>query len=378
MREPASTRWSAMRTKPYRFIVSTLALPVCAWSLSIPIARAQSAPRSHVILPPATAGTPLSAQIHAEAAYLAARGDLLESAAIARKINAQAVALEIQNSVEYVDAYFRRRELNRQWRAKEEPTYLEKEQYRQQVRRRRLEGQFQDVLKSDLTSQLNWLLVELSGPSLAYDLVGGKASLADSELNPKLDLEIVKHVWVSDGGPKGSRLVFALSDPKVLQTPWPAVLRHSRFDDPRRRFEAARDTLAGELRGGQEVNQASVDRVLKCIDDLMVTCENSYPPEVRKNPADFLDYNSGKRYLRSLLAQVHRFAETNDASILEGKLRFQGDRLLDLVQCLDRDGLVFAPPQPGGERAYRSLLGDMRNVWLLVARDELPSNTSSR
>ena len=69
-------------------------------------------------------------QIEAEAQYVAAYGDMVESVAIARKINAQAVALEIQNSIDYVDAYFKRRELNRQWRAKENPNYLESEKHR--------------------------------------------------------------------------------------------------------------------------------------------------------------------------------------------------------------------------------------------------------
>ncbi len=136
--------------------------------------------REHVLLPVAVAGTPLSAQIQAEAAYLVARGDLAESAAIARKIHADAFAKEIQNSIGYVDAYFRRRALNRQWRAKENPNQLEREQHLQEVRKRRIEHQFQDALKGDLTGQLNWLLVELSGPTLALHYVAGRVSVADS------------------------------------------------------------------------------------------------------------------------------------------------------------------------------------------------------
>ena len=58
---------------------------------------------------------------------MAAYGDMVESVAMARRINAQAVALEIQNSVAYVDAYFKRREINRDRRAKEDPNYMERE-----------------------------------------------------------------------------------------------------------------------------------------------------------------------------------------------------------------------------------------------------------
>lgn len=120
------------------------------------------APNQHIFLPPAAGATPLSVQIQSEAYYVAAYGDMLESAATARKINADAVAQEIQNSVAYVDAYFKRRELNREWRAKEDPNYLEREKHRQEVLKRRVEEQYQDILKGDVTGPLNWLLRELT------------------------------------------------------------------------------------------------------------------------------------------------------------------------------------------------------------------------
>ena len=87
---------------------------------------------------------------------------------MARKINAEAVALEIQNSVDYVDAYFKRREINREARAKENPNYLEREKHRQAVLERRVEEQYQDLLRGNVTDPLNWLLRELSSPVVAY------------------------------------------------------------------------------------------------------------------------------------------------------------------------------------------------------------------
>ena len=66
--------------------------------LALASAAAQSQdqrPRPHAILPPSPVGTALSAQIEAEAKYLVARGDLMESAAIARKIHAEEFAKEL-------------------------------------------------------------------------------------------------------------------------------------------------------------------------------------------------------------------------------------------------------------------------------------------
>ncbi len=118
-----------MRIQRFLFAFAVL-LPACT-----PLSAQDTEAHQHVYLPPAIGGTPLSFQIQAEAQYLTARGDLMESVAIARKVNAEAVAKEIQNSIEYVDAYFRRRELNRQWRAKENPNHLQREENLQKVRR---------------------------------------------------------------------------------------------------------------------------------------------------------------------------------------------------------------------------------------------------
>ena len=48
-------------------------------------------PQGQIYLPPAFGGTPASFQIEAQAKYVAAYGAYQESAAIARKINAEAV-----------------------------------------------------------------------------------------------------------------------------------------------------------------------------------------------------------------------------------------------------------------------------------------------
>ena len=87
-------------------------------------ARGQTQRPDHIFLPRAAGATPLSTVIEAQAKYVAAHGDFLESVATARKIHAEAFALEIENSVRYVDAYFERREKNREWAAKRKRTII--------------------------------------------------------------------------------------------------------------------------------------------------------------------------------------------------------------------------------------------------------------
>ena len=152
-------------------------LCMALWTADFAWAQSDQA-HQHIFLPPVSGGTPLSFQIQSEAAYVAAYGDMMESAAIARKVNAQAVALEIQNSVAYVDAYFKRRDLNRQWRSKEDPNYLEREKRHQEVFKRRVEEQYQDVQRGDVTKTLNWLLRELADPVVAYQYLPANQTCA--------------------------------------------------------------------------------------------------------------------------------------------------------------------------------------------------------
>lgn len=105
---------------------------------------------------------------------------------------------------------------------------------------------------------------------------------------------------------------------------------------------------------------------------MLVTLEQVYPPDQRKEFPVFMAYNSGRRYLRSLAAQTHRVAETSDKSLLDGTLQFGGGHVVDLIQFMDRAGLVFARPQTGDKRVYQSLLGDMRGIWLALGKDEGP------
>ena len=173
-----------------------------------PAAAQTQPPRPHIDLPPAVAGTPLSFQIQAEAEYVAARGDMEESMAMARKIHAEAVVLEIQNSIDYVDAHFRRREINRQWRAKRLRTSPERREEYHRRRRQQFETRFQDVLRGDVTAALNWLLAEVSRPALAYQYISDYAPTVSSPWKGEIPPDATAQIWFSDSGSGHDGLVF--------------------------------------------------------------------------------------------------------------------------------------------------------------------------
>jgi hypothetical protein len=331
-----------------------------------------------VLVPRATGTTPLAAAIRAEAAYVAAYGSMLESAATARKINAEAVALEIQNSIEYVDAYFKCRELNRQWRAKEDPNYLEREKRRQAVVKRRVEEQYQDVLRGDVTKMLNWLLRELSAPVVAYQYLPGSQTLVHSALDQKLAGRDVGLIRLTDGGSAASRLVFAAADGKPLQPHWPLGLRGPECDEARDNYQHTIDSVLPEIKEKGQASYEKQTQMMQDVNALFVALDDAYPKERRAEPTEFTTYAIAKRFLQSLLASTHRAITTNDSHVLRGGARFQGDSVVGLVQHMYQNGLEFAPPEAGGEGVYKSLFQTLRTLYVNIGPDQAPADVIKR
>lgn len=319
-------------------------------------------------------GTPVSAEITAQAKYIQAQGEFLESLTRARETNARAVEDELKNWTTYVDDYFKRRELNRQWREKEEHyNYAENEEKRQGMMKRRMEKGFQDMLRGDLTDRLNWLLHEMAGPTLAYQYLPQGQALVNSKLDIKLAPRDLEQIWLTDGGKGMSRLVCRAADGKVLTVNhWPLAMQGREFDVPRARFEAARDKLLADLKQdpSHPVSRETQREVVLGLEQLFDTLDHVYTKEVRAEPAEFLQYNAATAYLKSLLAGVNRAMTTRDPSVFNGSLRFEGESLVGLIQHMYQNGASFAPCQAGGEGQYEKLFAAMRNLYLNVGSEK--------
>jgi hypothetical protein len=322
-------------------------------------------PQGQIYLPPARGGTPLSFQIDAEAKYVAAQGAFLESAAVARKINAEAVAQEIQNSEDYVKAYFNRKDLNMEWRKKNEwKTYFQSLDDQQKATEKRIDGYFQNTLKGDVTNELNWLLRSLY---IVQYMSPGDLKPLDTPLT-KEDLE---QIYLTDGGRGGGKLVFTAGDGEMLKTRWPyAFLRSSAFDQARKEFEDARDAVLKDIQDNGRVSEENGNRILKAENQLLVTLDNVYSEKDRKDTTLFLQYNSAKNFMQSLIVQVNRTMTTNDRSVFNGSLQFKGNTLMDLIQHMCKLGLMFDRPRDGGERVYAGLFTKMRNLYLTIGSEK--------
>jgi hypothetical protein len=307
----------------------------------------------------------LSTVIGAQSSYVYAVGTFRVNSAMAREINARAVEQEIKNAVEYVDAYFKRRQLNREALAKENPNHWERGRKLMELHEEQLRYRYQELMKGDVTGELNWILHELAGPTLAEEFLYSGAPLSDSRLDTRLQPFEVEKIWLTDGGGKGSQLTFRASAGDVLESRWPLALRGAECDLERKNFEQARDDTLAALRTGKApVTAEQQKQLMMALNELFVGLEAAYSKERRKDPAEFMTYNSGKRFLQTLLVQVNRLANSDDTSLFERSLTFKGDSVVDLLRHMYHNGFMFASPKPGGEEIYRKLFKSMRELYL--------------
>ena len=239
-----------------------------------------------------------------------------------------------------VDAYFKRRELNRLWRRKENPDFMEHEARRQAALERQIREQFERFAEADLAGRLNWLLMKLSGP-VSRSCMGKNKMRAIPAFSQKISDEAKRKIRVTDGGREGSRLTCRLSDGEVLKTPWPPGLRRAECAAARVAFETALARVRDDIRIHQEVRYDNHKECVKAVNGLFATLEDAYPQKDRKDLSTFLEYNGAKTYVRSLMAQTVRTISTCDPSVFAGSLHFDGHSVGDVIAHMSRLGVLL-------------------------------------
>lgn len=337
-----------------------------------PPAQEPAVPAPHLLLPPVWGANVLASQIHAEANYIAAQGDFLVSAGVARRENALAREQEIHNALLWVKTYFEARAINRAEWKKEHPPFLDREELRQQQTRRRIVDDHAYALQSDPTDDMNWLLERFSAVWMDYRYLPRQEALADSPVDLRLTPEDIHHLRFTDGRPTTKRqLVFRADEAQPLQTAWPEALQGDEFTALRCDFERIRDQVLQESRTKQGIDPISKKQLMQAVDALCAKFNEVYPPERRTASGDtYATYAAGKRFVRTLAGGVYRLFESNDRRSFDGSFRFQGDSAVDLVDHLFNTGLQFAPPEPGDEGTYRKLFFGLRSLYTQVEKTQ--------
>jgi hypothetical protein len=321
-------------------------------------------------LSPATAA---SLQIQAEAEYLRAYSQMQVDFAEARKLHAESVKLEGENSVQAVINKIRKREIIEADRAVRIGERLTKHRAHYEKMLEQLKFHPELSAKEINTGvALNFLKNRLSSSVAAYHAASsGTSSASEVARQLRITPEIRHALQVRQAVAYGESLVFRLDDGRSVQVDWwPPALRSPEVTPYRSTFEKLRNEVVQART--QEVFENKILELLVAHDKLDAAFINqeAYSFDKRRISSTAVnDYRDGKNMLRSLAAEIRRLQKVGRSESATSNLGFQGDNATDLLVHMVRTGLDFAPAKPGDEAAYQKVFHMLRDLYVAAEAD---------
>ena len=280
---------------------------------------------------------------------------------VARFYRAEAVNMEIKNSVDWVKAYWEKRSIGEAEKLKRHKTLAQKEDIRNSHLWQRLRDHPDLSIEAIPNgTALNFLLDRLAGGVLAYKFSAGDNAVAQNLLRQlELDPKTLHQLRVRQDLPSGEKSVFRVDEGKPLDVGWwPAGLRGGEFQRERTQFEQARALV---MTAGETSAEENLKTLFSAYDELVEAFYAHYTRSVRlKSIHTHREYGLAKRFLQSLAGELYRLRSVGPTAVKDDSLKFKGDNLVALLTHMSRSGLEFAPSQPGEEAAYHRLFHMMR------------------
>lgn len=319
----------------------------------------------------------VSAQIRAQAALVRAQGAAAVDFAAARNLHAEAYAKELDNWMAHLRTHWNRKILKEQKR-------IELEHVRQIRKMRYLNDEkwknsrLWDALKNHprlargrirTGEALNFLLERLAVTALPYEYDPLRSRFSQEALDSlRLDAKILGQIRLKHGA-----FVFAADQTVTEEIDlWPYVLRWKEFEAARTAFADARRTVVQESRGGKTASVASIRRMQDALYELT---NDFYASEKVKEWVRryrrYLQFSNAEKFLRRLDREVSAVEQSGGIHpLLAGRgydPNREGHNLVQFLSFLNRNGIEFAPAQPGRDEAYHHLFVMMRSLYLTVA-----------
>lgn len=165
-----------------------------------------------------------------------------------------------------------------------------------------------------------------------------------------LDEETLRHINLTTGTTTAGPGLFR--DGGKLQ--WPLVLRKQLFAEEKAKITelapvCVKQAMSGEIADGVLVDlTAAVDNLRNKVD--------GYIKELSPT-----EYVQASRYVNELKNTVKAMQDPNVTNQFNGKYSARGENVAQLVDYLTKQGLKFAPANPGDEPAYTALYQSMRS-----------------
>ncbi len=303
-----------------------------------------------------------------------AYGEMNVDLAVARERHAIARRLEIANSIEEVKAVWERRTIGEIERYKRMTHLLDSQKKQNSKTWDRIQNHPELTGPAIINgSALNFLLNRLNSTLLAYDFAGGTSGNPELIRELPLSPSTIHSLKLRQRSTNNQSFIFRADEGTALNVDWwPYALGAPEFHSQRRTFEQARERVISESKNGK-ISYDAIKALSKSLNDLQIAFLEKYSGSAKTDNAHgsrmetWNHYNTGKRFLTSLEGEVRRLAQTQKSTAFDGSLKFDGDNVLALLTFMSRNGLDFAPSEPGEEAAYHELFKSMRDLYGTVA-----------
>lgn len=324
----------------------------------------------------------ITSRVYAQAALIDAQGDAAVSYAQSRNLHAEAYSKELDNWEKELRVYWDRKIV-----AEKKKLALG---HIQQIKRMRYLNDSKwtnsrtwdrfknhpELAESRIRngSAHNFLLARLASSALPYQFDSGSSRFgADAIEQLKLDQSWFGHIRLKQGSfefPANESIQEQISD-------WPYVLRWDEFELSRTSFEIARADVIDDSKTNGKASVATTQRMEQALLKLAHDFHASNNVKIWvKQKLRYTHFLASDRFLRDLDLEIIRLQKTGDIRPFQDRVGYNakvdGDHVISLLCFMNRNGLEFAKPKPGGEFAYHNLFVMMRSLYLTVS-DEDPS-----
>jgi hypothetical protein len=322
----------------------------------------------------------ITARVYAQADLIRAQGDAAIGYATARNLNAEAYSQELDNWQKEVRVYWDRKIIAEQKELElghvkqiARMKYLNDRKWQNSREWDRLKNHPElSATRIASGSALNFLLSRLAASSLPYKFDSSSSLYSREALNElPLDKDWFRHIKLKQGA-----FTFNANQPVQKEINfWPYLLRWEEFDVARTAFEKARVVAVAEAESKGQVSVAAIQKMQHELMSLTNKFHSSSSVDqwIKKHRR-YSQFVSSDRFLRELDREIVRVEKTGDIRPFRGQNSFDpvsdGDHLIGLLCYINRNGIEFAPADPGSEFAYHNLFVLMRSVYLTVAESD--------
>ncbi len=311
-------------------------------------------------------GTVASSVLQGRSQVIEARGKAAVAYAEARNIDAYTAEQEMKNRVQWVNTFFERRQLNRDYMAVENPSHLDQEKKRIETQQSLIEKYYNSLGNTDYTPLLNKMMGDIMAnvPESLF-LSTDPRAIMNAPYNVQLSPDDIHHIQLSESGRPDARTInFRADSSEVLATQWPPIFNDPDFLQSRTEFESARaDAITEFQRGFTPQSVLAEKRLMAAVDGLALAYGEKFPDGASGfNTQETLAYISGKRFVQTLAVKTAQLIENPNTSALDGSYRFQGNNTAELIHHMLRYNLKFAPPETGDQPTYRKLFFGLRFI----------------